>query len=136
MAKQYILAIDQGTSSTKTIVFDNEGKVIAKATEQLKTFYTEGGFVEQDPEEIYTNVLTSVKNCLAGFEEGGCNVADIKAVGISNQRETFVVWDENGEPLYNAVVWQCKRSIGICKKLEDRFDYRSLLFGHEAHLAM
>jgi glycerol kinase len=120
MAKQYILAIDQGTSSTKTIVFDNKGNMIAKATEKLKTFYTDGGFVEQDPEEIYTNVLASVKNCLTEFVAGGGNIADIKTCGISNQRETFVVWDENGKPLYNAVVWQCKRSIGVCKKLEKR----------------
>lgn len=120
MAKQYILAIDQGTSSTKTIVFDDEGKVIAKATEPLKTFYSDGGFVEQDPEEIYTNVLASVNNCLIEFGNTGGNLNDIKTAGISNQRETFVVWDENGKPLYNAVVWQCKRSISICKKLEER----------------
>jgi len=119
MAKQYILAIDQGTSSTKTIVFDEEGNVIAKATEPLKTFYNDGGFVEQDPEEIYTNVLASVANCLTVFKQAGGNIADIKTCGISNQRETFVLWDEHGTPLYNAVVWQCKRSINICKELQD-----------------
>ena len=111
--------MDQGTSSTKTIVFDDKGNVIAKATEPLKTFYNGGGFVEQDPEEIYTNVLASVTNCLAEFKQAGGNIVDIKTCGISNQRETFVVWDENGTPLYNAVVWQCKRSISICKELED-----------------
>jgi len=120
MGKQYILAIDQGTSSTKTIVFDDKGNVIAKATEPLKTFYNDGGFVEQDPEEIYTNVLASVANCLTEFKQAGGNITDIKTCGISNQRETFVVWDENGTPLYNAVVWQCKRSISICKELEER----------------
>ncbi len=120
MGKQYILAIDQGTSSTKTIVFDDKGNVIAKATEPLKTFYNDGGFVEQDPEEIYTNVLASVANCLTEFKQGGGNITDIKTCGISNQRETFVVWDEHGTPLYNAVVWQCKRSISICKELEER----------------
>jgi len=120
MDKQYILAIDQGTSSTKTIVFDDKGNVIAKATEPLKTFYNDGGFVEQDPEEIYTNVLASVSNCLTEFKQVGGNIIDIKTCGISNQRETFVVWDENGTPLYNAVVWQCKRSISICKELEER----------------
>ena len=120
MAKKYILAIDQGTSSTKTIVFDNEGKVIAKATEPLKTFYKDGGFVEQDPEEIYTNVLASVANCLAEFKNLGGEVTNIQTCGISNQRETFVVWDENGKPLHNAIVWQCKRSISVCKELEDR----------------
>jgi glycerol kinase len=120
MENNYILAIDQGTSSTKTIIFDSKGQVIAKATEPLKTFYDEGGFVEQDPEEIYTNVLTSVKNCLAEFEKTGGNLTDIKTCGISNQRETFVVWNEFGQPLYNAVVWQCKRSVPVCKELLER----------------
>jgi glycerol kinase len=118
MANTYLLAIDQGTSSTKTIVFDSGGNVIAKATEPLKTFYLEGGFVEQDPEEIYINVLTSVKNCLTEFEYNGGNLADIKTCGISNQRETFVVWDEDGKPLHNAVVWQCKRSLSVCADLK------------------
>ena len=117
MANTYILAIDQGTSSTKTIIFDALGRVVCKATEQLKTHYLEGGFVEQDPQEIYTNVLTSVKNCLAEFEKTGGDLADIKTCGISNQRETFVVWDAQGKPLYNAVVWQCKRSVQVCNDL-------------------
>ncbi|GAB3913911.1 FGGY family carbohydrate kinase [Mucilaginibacter boryungensis] len=120
MENNYILAIDQGTSSTKTIVFDSKGQVLAKATEPLKTFYDEGGFVEQDPEEIYTNVLASIKNCLAEFEKDGGDLTDIKTCGISNQRETFVVWNEFGQPLYNAVVWQCKRSVPVCKELLER----------------
>lgn len=118
MPHNYILSIDQGTSSTKTIVFNANGKALAKATEPLKTFYNEGGFVEQDPLEIYANVLASVKNCLNEFKKTGGNLADIKTCGISNQRETFVVWDENGQPLYNAVVWQCKRSVEICEQLK------------------
>jgi glycerol kinase len=119
MENNYILAIDQGTSSTKTIVFDDQGNVLAKATEPLKTNYDEGGFVEQDPEEIYSNVLTSVKNCLLEFQKNGGDPAGIKTCGISNQRETFVVWNEFGQPLYNAVVWQCKRSVPICQRLID-----------------
>jgi len=118
MPDNYILSIDQGTSSTKTIVFDANGKALAKATEPLKTFYHEGGFVEQDALEIYANVLASVKNCLNEFKKNGGNLTDIKTCGISNQRETFVVWDENGQPLYNAVVWQCKRSVEICARLK------------------
>jgi glycerol kinase len=120
MANNYILAIDQGTSSTKTIVFDAKGQVLAKATEPLQTFYNEGGFVEQDPEDIYKNVLTSIKNCLADFAKTGGDVNDIKTCGIANQRETFVVWNEFGQPLYNAVVWQCKRSVPVCKELMER----------------
>lgn len=118
MENSFILSIDQGTSSTKTIVFNQAGEVIAKATEPLKTLYSEGGFVEQDAEGIYQNVLASVKRCLHDFKLTGASVHAIKACGISNQRETFVVWDENGKPLHNAVVWQCKRSIMICERLK------------------
>jgi glycerol kinase len=116
--KSYILAIDQGTSGTKTILFDEEGKVVVKVTEPLKTYFLEGGSVEQNPEEIHQNVLTSVEQCVETFKSNGGDIAEIKACGISNQRETFVVWDENGKPLYNAVVWQCKRSIQICERLK------------------
>ena len=113
----YILSIDQGTSSTKTIIFDEEGKAIAKGSEPLKSYFSEGGFVEQDPEEILQNVLMSVEKCLKEFTNKG-DIKDIKACGISNQRETFIVWDEKGKPLYNAVVWQCKRSVKICERLK------------------
>lgn len=116
--KSYILAIDQGTSSTKTIIFDEEGKAVAKGSEPLKTYFSEGGFVEQNPEEIYNNVLASVEKCISAFTSNGNNLSDIKACGISNQRETFVLWDKKGKPLYNAVVWQCKRSIQICERLK------------------
>jgi glycerol kinase len=115
----YILGIDQGTSSTKSIIFNDEGKAVAKGVEPLKSYFLEGGFVEQDPEEIYQNVLASVAKCIDEFRANGGDVADIKACGISNQRETFVVWDEQGKPLYNAVVWQCKRSVKICERLKD-----------------
>src|SRR5271156_1402649 len=102
MSASYILAIDQGTSSTKTIIFDSGAKIIARYSEPLKTYYSEGGFVEQNPEEILTNVLTSIEGCLTLFKQNGGDVADIKTCGISNQRETFVIWDENGKPLHNA----------------------------------
>lgn len=114
----YILAIDQGTSSTKTIIFDEKGKAKFKATEILKTHYLDNNFVEQEPEVIYQNVLASVKKCLNGFKTNGGDLNQIKACGISNQRETFLLWDKNGKPLYNAVVWQCKRSITICDRLK------------------
>jgi glycerol kinase len=93
------------------------GQAIAKGTAPLHTQYTDNGFVEQDPEEIYQNVLASAEQCLAEFENGGHDKEQIVAIGISNQRETFVVWDKTGKPLYNAVVWQCKRSVDICESL-------------------
>lgn len=118
MTNSYILAIDQGTSSTKTLLFDGEGRVVARASEPLQTHYFNDGFVEQDPDEIFQNVLTSVGKCIETFVAEGGDLKAISVCGISNQRETFVVWDENGVPLHNAVVWQCKRSIAVCERLK------------------
>ncbi|MDX1938097.1 MAG: glycerol kinase GlpK [Flavihumibacter sp.] len=120
MTHSYILAIDQGTSSTKSLIFDSEGKAVSKGSEDLYTHYLPNGFVEQEPEVIYQNAIASVKKCLQQFEEKGFRKNDIAAIGISNQRETFVVWDKNGKPLHNAVVWQCKRSVQICEELKQR----------------
>ncbi|MES2573331.1 MAG: glycerol kinase GlpK [Bacteroidota bacterium] len=120
MENSLILAIDQGTSSTKTIIFNTKGEVLAKATEILETNYLEGGLVEQDPEGIYQNVLLSVKVCLAVFTSNGGKTEDIKSAGISNQRETFIVWDKSGKAIAPAVVWQCKRSIAICEDLNSK----------------
>ncbi len=117
-SKSYILAIDQGTSGTKTILFDGKGKVVSKVTEPLKTYFLKDGFVEQSPEDIYNNVLASIENCIKTYRSSGGDPADIKACGIANQRETFIIWDDKGEPLYNAVVWCCKRSIQICERLK------------------
>ncbi|GAB4024746.1 FGGY family carbohydrate kinase [Spirosoma gilvum] len=118
MNTSYILAIDQGTSSTKTLLFDGEGRVAARASEPLTTHYFGDGYVEQDPDEIFRNVLTSVGKCIGAFAAEGGNLKAISACGISNQRETFVVWDEAGVPLHNAIVWQCKRSIQVCERLK------------------
>lgn len=118
--KRFILAIDQGTSSTKTLVFDEQGQAIAKGSEPLHTMYADNGFVEQDPDTIYQNVLTSVRKCIQEFEAKGFSRNMIASIGISNQRETFVVWDANGKPLHNAIVWQCKRSVSICENLKQQ----------------
>ena len=117
---KYILAIDQGTSATKSLIFDNTGEAVAKGAEPLQTNYFENGFVEQDPVEIYHNVLSSVRKCLLQFTGKGFDAKDIAGIGISNQRETFVVWNKEGKPLYNAVVWQCKRSTQICAQLKQK----------------
>ncbi|HEV2479456.1 MAG TPA: glycerol kinase GlpK [Puia sp.] len=110
----YILGIDQGTSGTKALLFDSQGKPVAKGSEPLKTYYLGNGHVEQDPEHILENVLAAVGQCLDAFASAGGRPDEIRACGISNQRETFVLWDRAGKPLYNAVVWQCKRSVDIC----------------------
>ena len=120
MSDMYILAVDQGTSGTKTVIFDSLGRIVAKATSEVKSYFPKVGFVEQDPNEIYESVLRSVKMCLDEFlKDGTRKVEDITCCGISNQRETFVLWDREGNPLSNAVVWQCKRSLGICERLKD-----------------
>jgi glycerol kinase len=119
MSDSYILAIDQGTSGTKTVIFNSQGEIIAKATIPLKSYFPQPGFVEQDPLEIYQNVLNSLQACLKDFtERASGNVKDITCCGISNQRETFVLWDSSGNPLYNAVIWQCKRPLEICNRLK------------------
>ena len=120
MTHSFILAIDQGTSSTKSLIFDDAGIAIAKGSEPLHTSYLDNGFVEQDAEEIYQNVLRSVKKCLQQFTEKGFDTNDIAAIGISNQRETFVTWDKDGKPLHSAVVWQCKRSVQVCEDLKQK----------------
>jgi len=119
MNAKFILAVDQGTSGTKAVVFDVNGAVVAKATESLASYFPHPGFVEQDPVEIYDNVLASVKVCLEKFRDAtSAELSAIVTCGISNQRETLVLWDESGQPLCNAIVWQCKRSVDICDRLK------------------
>lgn len=117
---QFILAIDQGTSSTKSIVFDGLGRPVAKGTAALHTDHFENGFVEQDPEGILRNVLDSVRLCAEQFVQAGHDLSEIASCGISNQRETFVLWDRQGRALSQAVVWACKRSTAICEELKNK----------------
>ncbi|WP_435139343.1 FGGY family carbohydrate kinase [Formosa sp. A9] len=119
MEKSYILAIDQGTSGTKAIIFDENGQLIVKATAHLQSLYPKEGFVEQCPEAIYQSVIEAVDKCVTLFEvEHPGEKHRIVSCGISNQRETFVLWDANGKPLHNALVWQCKRSVAVCERLK------------------
>src|SRR5574342_802046 len=119
-SKRYILAIDQGTSSTKTLIFDECGEAVVKGSEPLHINYFNNGFVEQNPEEIYRNVLASVRECLFQFTGKGFDTKEIAGMVISNQRETFVIWDKEGKPLHPAVVWQCKRSVQVCELLKQQ----------------
>ena len=119
MSRTFILAIDQGTSGTKAIVFDQDGKLVAKGTEPLASLFPSPGFVEQDPLDIYQNVLAAVKACLEQFRANvSPDLSQIACCGISNQRETFCLWETSGKPLCNAIVWQCKRSVEICNRLK------------------
>jgi len=119
MKNLHILAIDQGTSGTKAVLFDSQGQITAKATSPLKSYYPQPGFVEQDPEEIILCVLDATKRCIDQYTEQNGKISDIAACGISNQRETFILWDKRGKPLCPAVVWQCKRSVDICERLKN-----------------
>ncbi|RPA69327.1 glycerol kinase GlpK [Cyclobacteriaceae bacterium YHN15] len=117
--RRFILAIDQGTSGTKTIIFDQDANLVCKASAPLASLFLDHGFVEQDPEQIYFNVLSSVQKCMLKFLESGYSKKDIACIGISNQRETFVLWNEESKALHNAVSWQCKRSLEICERLKN-----------------
>ncbi len=118
MADKLILAIDQGTSGSKAVLFNTKGEIVSDGRAPLESYYPSDGYVEQKGEEIYRSVLEAVKNSVEGAEAKGYSKDDILCCGISNQRETFLVWDKSGEPLHNAVVWQCKRSIGTCHDLK------------------
>jgi glycerol kinase len=111
----YVLAIDQSTQGTKALLFDNIGKLICRTDLPHKQMVDEKGWVEHDPEEIYRNTLQVVKNLV---EKSGVDKSQIRVLGISNQRETALVWDKKtGKPIYNAIVWQCARGTAICDKI-------------------
>ncbi len=118
--KQYVLAIDQGTSGTKSIIFDDSGQMVARGSAALHTDHFENGFVEQNPADIFQNVMDAVRECVEEFVRNGHDVSDVVSCGISNQRETFLLWDKEGKALSPAVVWACKRSKGICQDLKKR----------------
>ena len=116
---ELILTIDQGTSGTKSVLFDQKAQIISRWNVESKSYFPQPGFVEQDPLELFKNTLTSVNYCIYQAAKNNPNVvSQIRAVGISNQRETFLLWDKEGKPLCNAIVWQCKRSIPVCERLK------------------
>jgi len=111
----YLLALDQGTSSSRSIVFDAEGRIVAKAQREFAQHFPQPGWVEHDAMEIWTSQLATAREALAS---GGLKAADIRAIGITNQRETTVVWNrKTGLPIRNAIVWQDRRTEPICAAL-------------------
>jgi glycerol kinase len=113
-----ILAIDQGTSGSKAVIFDTSGNLLAKSTVPTVSSFPRPGYVEQDPEELYSSVIGAVRSVMERFESAGGRRTEISCCGISNQRETFLLWDHQGRPLRPAVVWQCKRSVEVCSRLQ------------------
>lgn len=115
MAK-YIMALDQGTTSSKAIIFDHGGNIVASLNKEFTQIYPNPGWVEHDPMEIWKSQIDVAK---AVLNKTGIKPEDIAAIGITNQRETTVVWDKNtGKPVYNAIVWQCRRTAPICDELK------------------
>ena len=122
--KQYILALDEGTTSARAILFDRQGRTIASAQHEFPQIYPKPGWVEHDPMAIYAAQYAAMTECIAG---SGIDPEEIAALGITNQRETVVVWDKkSGKPLCNAIVWQCRRTAEICAALE-REGYADLI---------
>lgn len=114
--KSYILAIDQGTTSTRAIIFDKQSQIISIAFEEIDQIYPNPGWVEQDANDIWVSVLTVMARCLI---DANLKAEQISAIGITNQRETTVIWDRNtGNPVYNAIVWQSRQTQDICKNLK------------------
>ncbi|WP_020615643.1 glycerol kinase GlpK [Paenibacillus daejeonensis] len=115
-AGEYILSIDQGTTSSRAIVFDKEGRIISTAQQEIPQYYPEPGWVEQDANEIWVSVLGVMAACLSKAEIAP---AQIKAIGITNQRETAVVWEKDtGHPIHRAIVWQSRQTQTICEELK------------------
>ncbi len=113
---RYVIALDQGTTSSRAIVFDKQGQIVSLAQQEFTQYYPQPGWVEHDPEEIWRTQVAVTKEAL---EKAGVTTADIAALGITNQRETTVIWDRaTGEPVFNAIVWQCRRTAAFCDELK------------------
>lgn len=116
--KKYILSIDQGTTSTRAILFDKKGEIVASAQEEIGCFYPHDGWVEQDAIDIWLSVLAVINELLI---KANLTLKNIDCIGITNQRETAIVWDKKtGMPVYNAIVWQSRQSTAICDALKDK----------------
>jgi len=118
MEKKYIIALDQGTTSSRAIIFDKEGKIVEVSQREFTQIYPKAGWVEHNAMEIWATQSSVLNEVMA---KSGVNPEEIASIGITNQRETTVVWDKNtGKPIYNAIVWQCRRTASICDDLEKR----------------
>lgn len=116
--KKYIMALDQGTTSSRAILFNKNAEIVQVAQKEFKQIYPKPGWVEHDPMEIWGSQMGVAREVL---ETAGVRPQEVAAIGITNQRETTVVWDKNtGKPIYNAIVWQCRRTAPICDELKKR----------------
>ena len=114
--EQYILSLDQGTSSSRAIVFDCKGQICSMAQREFTQYFPKPGWVEHNPHEIWSSQASVIAEAIAAIDINGLNIAGI---GITNQRETTIVWDrETEEPVYNAIVWQDRRTSEYCDSLK------------------
>ncbi|MDD2842809.1 MAG: glycerol kinase GlpK [Tolumonas sp.] len=115
---RYIVALDQGTTSSRAIIFDHDARIVAVSQREFTQHYPQPGWVEHDPMEIWATQSSTLTEALA---KSGIHNDEIAAIGITNQRETTVVWEKaTGKPVYNAIVWQCRRTAAICEELKER----------------
>ncbi|PNT94087.1 glycerol kinase GlpK [Clostridium thermosuccinogenes] len=118
MQKKYILALDQGTTSSRAVIFNRRSEILGIKSVPLRQIYPEPGWVEHDPEEIWKGQLEALRGVI---EDTGISPEEIACIGITNQRETVIVWDKNtGRPVYNGIVWQCRRTAAKCDEIKAR----------------
>ena len=116
--QRYVVALDQGTTSSRAIIFDHDARIVAVSQREFTQHYPQPGWVEHDPMEIWATQSSTLTEALA---KSGIHNDEIAAIGITNQRETTVVWEKaTGKPVYNAIVWQCRRTAAICEELKER----------------
>ncbi len=126
MKDKYILALDQGTTSSRAIVFDKKGNIIGMSQEEFAQIYPHPGWVEHEPKEILSSEIASVFSAVI---RAGITIKDIEAIGITNQRETTILWDKKtGLPVYNAIVWQCRRTDEYCKNLSKNKEIDNMIY--------
>lgn len=114
--KKYVISLDQGTTSSRAIIFDKDQNIVKIAQTEFTQHYPKAGWVEHDPMEIYSSQYSVL---IEAIVQSGIDCEEIAGIGITNQRETVIVWDKNtGRPVYNAIVWQCRRTAEFCKELE------------------
>ena len=132
MAK-YVMALDAGTTSNRCILFNEKGEICSMAQKEFTQYFPKPGWVEHDPGEIWSTQLAVARQAM---NEIHASASDIAAIGITNQRETAIVWDKNtGKPVYNAIVWQCRRTSEYCDSLkENRSCDRCLFFRYEGEV--
>ena len=117
MVEQYILSLDQGTTSSRAILFNKEGRVVETAQQEFEQFFPQPGWVEQDANEIWNSILACIAEVM---RKGNVLPEQIAGIGITNQRETTVVWDKHtGTPVHKAIVWQSRQTEGICESLRN-----------------